>query len=74
LNIFNRKFNVKSNIISWTSNINIRFVHFNRFNLRCYSWRSKCYIHFWSQNTSFHSSNRNCSYSSNFINILYWYS
>ena len=70
--ILNSKLYIKSNIISRNSHIDELFVHFNRFNFWCETGRSKCNVHFWSQNTCFNSSNRNCTDSCNFIDILNW--
>jgi len=63
-------FNIETNIVSWNSFSELFVMHFNRFNSSGFIRRGEVNIHVRFKDTSFNSSDRDCSNTSNFVNIL----
>ena len=63
---------VETNIVSRNSLGQRLVVHFNRLNLSGQLVRSESYNHAWLENTSLNTTDRDCSNTSNFVNILKW--
>jgi hypothetical protein len=63
-------FNVETNIVSWNSFSELFVMHFNGFNSSSFIRWGEIDIHIGFENTSFDSSDGDCSDTSNFVDIL----